>query len=56
MGRSDDPLAVVDGAGRVHGIDGLSVADASIMPELPAAVPNLTCMAIGEIVAAQFRA
>jgi choline dehydrogenase len=53
MGPASDPSAVVDGRGRVHGIDGLYVADASIMPEIPAAVPNLTCMAIGEIVAAQ---
>jgi choline dehydrogenase-like flavoprotein len=53
MGPASDPWAVVDGRGRVHGIDGLHVADASIMPEIPAAVPNLTCMAIGEIVAAQ---
>jgi choline dehydrogenase len=54
MGLPDDPMAVVDGAGHVHGVEGLSVADASIMPELPAAVPNLTCMAIGEIIAGRF--
>ncbi len=29
-----DPLSVVDGQARVHGIDGLRVIDASIMPEI----------------------
>jgi choline dehydrogenase len=33
MGRADDPLAVVDGEGRVRGIDGLRVIDSSIMPD-----------------------
>ena len=32
MGRADDPDAVVDTAGRVRGIGGLRVVDASIMP------------------------
>ena len=35
MGRKDDPLAVVDGAGRVHGVDGLRVVDASVFPTIP---------------------
>ena len=48
MGPSRDALAVVDARGRVHGIEGLYVGDASIMPTIPAAMPNLTCMAIGE--------
>lgn len=51
MGPASDAFAVVDERGRVHGIDGLYVADASIMPDIPAAVINLTCMAIGEIIA-----
>ncbi|XHS01704.1 glucose dehydrogenase [Sphingomonas sp. DBB INV C78] len=37
MGRVSDPLAVVDGAGRVHGIAGLRVVDASIFPTIPTA-------------------
>jgi 5-(hydroxymethyl)furfural/furfural oxidase len=34
MGTADDPEAVVDGVGRVHGIEGLRVVDASIFPTI----------------------
>jgi len=30
-----DPMAVVDGELRVHGLDSLRVVDASIMPDIP---------------------
>jgi choline dehydrogenase len=40
--------AVVDGDGRVHGCDGLSVADASIMPSIPRANTNLSTIALAE--------
>ena len=40
--------AVVDGDGRVHGIEGLSVADASIMPSIPRANTNLSTIAVAE--------
>jgi choline dehydrogenase len=40
--------AVVDGDGRVHGCDGLSVADASIMPSIPRANTNLSTIAVAE--------
>lgn len=46
MGR--DPGAVVDARLRVHGIAGLRVADASIMPTLVSGNANATCMMIGE--------
>jgi choline dehydrogenase len=46
MGTGAD--AVVDAELRVRGIDGLRVADASIMPTLPRGNPNLPCMMIGE--------
>jgi len=46
MGRVDDPLAVVDGTGRVHGLGGLSIVDASIFPALPRANPHLTVLAM----------
>jgi choline dehydrogenase len=46
MGAGAD--AVVDNELRVHGIDGLRVVDASIMPTLPRGNPNLACMMIGE--------
>ena len=43
-----DEGAVVDAQLRVHGIEGLRVADASVMPALPRGNPNLACMMIGE--------
>lgn len=46
-----DEMAVVDPQLRVHGIEGLRVADASIMPALPRGNPNLSCLMIGEKVA-----
>ncbi|MCZ6633664.1 MAG: GMC family oxidoreductase N-terminal domain-containing protein [bacterium] len=46
-----DPMAVVDQYGKVHGIENLRVADASIMPDCPRANTNVTSMVIGERVA-----
>jgi choline dehydrogenase len=46
MGTDDG--AVVDASLRVHGLEGLRVADASIMPALPRGNPTLACMMIGE--------
>ena len=51
MGPASDPEAVVDQHGRVHGVEGLRVADASIMPKIVRANTNLTCIMIGERVA-----
>ena len=48
MGPKSDPMAVVDQYGKVHGINGLRVVDASIMPECVRANINVTTMAIGE--------
>jgi choline dehydrogenase len=39
---------VVDGDGRVYGLDGLFVADASIMPTIPRANTNLSTLALAE--------
>jgi choline dehydrogenase len=39
---------VADSAGRVLGIDGLVVADASLMPTIPRCNTNLTTLAIAE--------
>ena len=46
MGRDED--AVVDHRLRVRGLEGLWIADASIMPTLPAANTNATAIMIGE--------
>jgi choline dehydrogenase len=48
MGRDDDPHAATDGRGHVRGIDGLIVADASLMPTIPSSNTNLPSLMIGE--------
>jgi choline dehydrogenase len=48
IGPGTDPGAVVDPELRVHGITGLRVADASVMPLIPNAHPNATVLAIAE--------
>jgi choline dehydrogenase len=52
MGPDSDRTAVVDAALRVHGIDGLRVADASIMPVIVDAPTHAACVMIGEKAAA----
>lgn len=51
MGPASDPMAVVDQYGRVHGVENLRVADASIMPDVIRANTNLTTIMIGERIA-----
>ena len=48
MGPSHDGTAVVDQRGRVHGAEGLRVADASVMPDCIRANTNATTLVIGE--------
>jgi choline dehydrogenase len=48
MGAADDPAAVVGADLRVRGIEGLRVADASIMPKVPAGNTNAPSIMIGE--------
>jgi choline dehydrogenase len=47
MGASDDPLAVTDPEGRVQGVAGLRVADASLIPDIPGGNTNAAAMMIG---------
>jgi choline dehydrogenase len=52
MGLASDPLAVVDQTGKVHGVESLYVADASIFPVIPRANTNLPVLAAAEKLAA----
>ncbi len=51
MGAESDALSVVDQRARVRGVEGLRVADASIMPDCIRANTNATSILIGERVA-----
>lgn len=48
MGPPDDAMAVVDQRCRLRGVDQLGVVDASVMPTIPRANINLTCIMIAE--------
>ena len=48
MGRDDDPMAVTDNHGRVRGIEGLRVVDASIFPVVPCANTNFPTLMSAE--------
>lgn len=47
----DGPLAVCDASGHVHGLAGVVVADASLIPRIPRANTNLPAVMIGERIA-----
>jgi choline dehydrogenase len=51
MGPAADAAAVVDQRCRVHGLEGLRAVDASVMPSIPSAPTNLTCVMLAERVA-----
>lgn len=46
---------VVDGAGRVHGVSGLRVADTSILPVVPSRGPFATAVLVGELLGRRMR-
>ena len=56
MGPSPDAGDVVDANGRVHGIHGLSVIDASVIPDAPSGFPHLITIMVAEHVARQLQA
>jgi len=53
MGR--DPMSVVDGRLRVHGVEGLRIADASVLPRVTSGNTMAPCVVIGEQAAAFLR-
>ncbi len=48
MGAANDPHAVVDPQGAVYGVEGLHVADASVMPEIICGNTHLTTVMVAE--------
>jgi choline dehydrogenase len=48
MAPATNPMAVLDHELRVHGVSGLRVADASIMPTVVSGNTNAACIMIGE--------
>ena len=56
MGPLGDGRSVCDGHGRVYGVEGLYVADGSIMPTVPSSNLNLPTIMIGERFGSWFRA
>ncbi|GAB3846988.1 GMC family oxidoreductase [Nesterenkonia populi] len=48
MGAADDDMSPLTPDLKVKGVEGLRVADASVMPELTTVNPNITTMMIGE--------
>lgn len=48
LGAADDPEAVVDMTGKVYGVDGLRVVDASVMPSVPRGNTNIPTTMVAE--------
>src|SRR5580704_783973 len=51
MGTEDDPLAVTDTAGKVRGVTGVRVVDASLFPAVPCANTNFPTLMTAEKIA-----
>ena len=56
IGAADNPFAVVDPQCRVYGVEGLRVADASVMPRIVSSNTNIPTIMIAERVAEFMRA
>jgi 5-(hydroxymethyl)furfural/furfural oxidase len=56
MGRAENVGTVVDGDGRVHGVDGLRVVDASIFPTIPRGYPHFIVLMLAEKLADAIKA
>ena len=54
MGR--DEMSVVDGSLRVYGVQGLRIADASILPHVTSGNTRAPCVVIGERAVEEIRA
>ena len=48
MGVESDPMAVTDQKGKVRGVEGLYIADASLMPTIPSSNINIPTLMMGE--------
>jgi choline dehydrogenase len=48
MGPASDEDAVVDATGRLHGVDGLYVIDASVMPDIPSSNTHVPTLMVAE--------
>jgi len=55
MGRRDDPMAVVDGEGRVIGVEALRVVDSSVMPSITTGNLNAPTIMLAEKLADHVR-
>lgn len=51
MGAEDDTMAVTDSHGRVYGVPGLRICDASLMPSVPCANTNVPTIMVAERIA-----
>jgi len=51
MGADDDPDAATDGRGRLRGIEGLTIGDASLMPTIPSSNIHLPTLMVAERIA-----
>ena len=49
MGPADDPAAVVDGRGRVHGVAHLRAIDTAILASVPTRGPAATAVMLGDL-------